>query len=138
MKKKNIYYILANFTAFLLLAALIAAPFYFAKQSTNVAGIKTEASYLIISQIEKFPGMEFSQKDQTYIITLPGTADAYLSVLILSNPSKESRTYELDSDKVFFGENINDKLTSISLPAGTSIPISILAGKDRKAEFKIL
>jgi len=139
MKKRHIFYTLANFSAFLLLTALIAAPFYFAKKSTSVAGVKTEAAYLVISQIEKFPGMGFTQKDETYSLSLPGTADAYVGILILTNPSKEAKTYRLGSENnIFFGENLEDKLKSVTLPAGTSIPISLLSNRNREIEFKIL
>lgn len=137
MKKEHVFYSLSNFIAFLLLAALISAPFYFAKKSTSVAGVKTEAAYLIISQVEKFPGMEFSQKGQTYSLNLPASADAYIGVLILTNPSKETKAYKLESENVFFGENLDDQLTSILLPAGTSIPLSVLSNEDQKIEFEI-
>ena len=121
------------------LTALIAAPFYFAKRSINVAGVKTEAAYLVISQIEKFPGMEFSQKGQTYALSLPTSADAYIGVLILTNPSNETKSYRLETGKgIFFGENLDDQLTPVLLPAGTSIPLSVLSNGNRKIEFKIL
>lgn len=136
--KLHIVKITTNFFAILSLLALISAPIYFASKFTNVAGVKSESKYLIISQTEEFPGMKFSQEGTTYTLALPDSAEAYLAVLILNNPTNQSRTYTIvDNDKVFFGENLEDKITVVSLPAGLSIPVSVLSQGNTEVEFTI-
>ncbi|KKR78187.1 MAG: hypothetical protein UU23_C0002G0014 [Candidatus Curtissbacteria bacterium GW2011_GWA1_40_9] len=122
-----------NFSAFLLLLTLVAAPIYFAKNITQIAGVKSESPYLLVSQIEKFPGMTFSQTNNTYTVSFTKQApkQAYLSILVINNPTKEAKTYKIhttdDSDTLFFGEDINRPETQITLTTQTSAPISILS-----------
>ena len=125
-----------NFSAVILLIALIATPFLFAKNFAQVAGVKSESSYLIVSQVEKFPGMKLTQEADRYQISFEklGSSQAYLGVLIINNPTQETKTYSLKitqgSAKVFFGEDLNNLLTKISVPASASIPISLLSSEE--------
>ncbi|MBI4037703.1 hypothetical protein HY382_01495 [Candidatus Curtissbacteria bacterium] len=138
MKKKHFLYTLANFSTFMVLAAIVAAPLYFASKFTQVAGVKSQSTYLIISQAEKFPGMKFSQDGTTYSLNLPNSAEAYLAVLILNNPTNQSRTYQIESsDGFFFGDNLDEKLKSISLPAGASVPVSVQSKDNSEVEFSV-
>ncbi len=135
-----------NFLAILLLITLIAAPIYFAQNINKIAGVKTESSYLLISQTEKFPGMTFSQSDNAYTVgfTKQAQKQAYLSVLIINNPTAQTKSYIIQNrsttSEAFFGENINDPQRSVTLPAQSSLPISIIARNALQQEeisFKI-
>jgi len=131
--KKHILAITFNFSAILLLAALIIAPIYFAKNFTQVAGVKSESPYLLVSQTEKFPGMTFSQSASTYTIafTKQASSQAYLSIFIINNPTNEPKSYTIQNqsseNKFFFGEDLNSLQNKINVPAQVSVPISVLS-----------
>ncbi len=130
---KNVF---LNFTAILLLGALIATPIYFVKNFAKVAGVKNESAYLLISQVEKFPQMKLSQIGNVYTLSLTKQASkqAYQSVFILNNPTNETKTYQIlnqsELNIAFFGENITKTQTKIVLPAKTSASISILSNNN--------
>ena len=137
-----------NFSAVILLIALIATPFFFAKNLAQVAGVKSQSQYLVVSQVEKFPGMKLTQEADRYQISFAklGPSQAYLGVLILNNPTPETKTYKLEitqgSAQVFFGEDLANQLTQISAPSQSSVPISLLSDQNSSAssqtvEFKI-
>ena len=48
-----------NFSAVLLLSALIVGPLLIAKNMAKVAGVKSESKFLVVSQIQKFPNLKF-------------------------------------------------------------------------------
>lgn len=129
--KKPVLYILANFLAVILLISLIGLPFLFAKNFAQVAGVKSQSPYLVVPQVEKFPGMKLEQVGDQYLIsfTKQGSSQAYLSVLILNNPTGSSQTYSLElttgSTIVFFGQDLDNLLTKIKVPSGTSVPVSL-------------
>lgn len=131
--KHHLLTISLNFSAVVLLLALVIAPIYFAKNFTQIAGVKTESQYLLISQVEKFPGMTFSQSGDMYTITFTklAPAQAYLSVLIINNPTNESKTYTIKSNNsqntLFFGEDLKNQMHKINIPAQSSVPISLLS-----------
>ncbi len=134
MKSHHFLKIGLNFSAIVVLLALIALPFYFARNFSQVAGVKSESTYLLVSQIEKFPGMFLSQTGERYEISFEriNPSQAYLSVLIVNNPTEETRTYSLHassgSTTVFFGEDFNSRLTTkVNVPSGASVPISLLS-----------
>ena len=122
-----------NFLAVFLLISLIAAPIYFAKNFAKVAGVKSESKYLIVSQIDKFPNLKLTQSGDTYQISFTklGESQAFLDVLILNNPTSESQTYSIDvtsgSAQVFFGHDIKNIQTKISVLSQTSVPMSLLS-----------
>ena len=136
MNQNKIIKIALNFLAVVMLASLIAAPIYFAKNFAKVAGVKSETSYLIVSQIEKFPGMFLNQDGNKYEIsfTRQFTSQAFLSVAIINNPTSETKTYNLKassgSTKVFLGEDLTNPITQIKVPAESSVPISLLSEGD--------
>lgn len=129
----NLFKISLNFLALLLLSSLLLLPFYFAKNFSQVSGVKSETPYLIVSQVEKFPGMFLSQNGNTYEISLEkqNNKQAYLSVLVVNNPTEEARTYSLKASSgattVFFGEDINNPTTEIKVPQKASVPVSLLS-----------
>ncbi len=122
-----------NFSAVVLLLALIMAPIYFAKNFAQVAGVKSQSNYLLVSQIDKFPGMTFSQSGQNYTInfTKQATSQAYLAILIINNPTNVAKTYTIKSNNskntLFFGEDLKNQQTKINIPAQSSAPISLLS-----------
>src|SRR3990167_5291058 len=103
-----------NFMAVVLLIGLIATPFYFARNFARVAGVKSQSQFLVVSQIEKFPNMKLTQDADRYQITFEkmGPLQAFLSVLILNNPTDQTRTYQMSvtrgQTQVFFGEDYQD------------------------------
>lgn len=129
--KRKILAILANTFAVFLLAALIIAPIYFANNFSQVAGVKTESKYLLISQVDKFPQMKFSQQATSYQLTFQkqGNSQAFLSVFILNNPTSKAQSYtislNLGQASVFFGDDINNQQTTVTVPPSASVPISI-------------
>ena len=132
MNENKIIKITLNFLAVTFLVSLIAAPIYFARNISQIAGVKTKSSYLIVSQVEKFPGMFFSQDGTNYEIsfTLQNPSQAYLAVAIVNTPTTETRTYNLKASggatKVFWGEDPNNLITQIKIPAQRSVSISLL------------
>jgi len=143
--KRHFSVAISNSLAVLLLLALVVTPFYFAKNFTQVAGVKSESAYLLVSQAGKFPGMTFTEADNSYSISFSKQApsQAYLRVLILNNPSKESKTYTINNASVdntlFFGEDLKNPVTKISMPAQTSVPISLISRgvSDQTLDFQI-
>lgn len=131
--------IVLNFLAIVLLASLIATPIYFAKNFAKVSGVKSESSYLIASQIEKFPNLSLTQEAEKYSITYSklGPSQAFLGILILNNPTKETQTYWIEKiagvGTIFFGQNLDNQLTQISLPTQTSIPVSLYSDEESTA-----
>src|SRR3990167_4703328 len=125
-----------NFAAVILLLTLVVLPFYFARNFSQVSGVKSEAQYLVVSQVGKFPGMFLSQADNRYEISFErqNPSQAYLAVLIVNNPTNEATTYSLQASNgattAFFGEDLNNLLTQISVPAGASVPISLISQGD--------
>lgn len=133
---KKLGSVLVNFTGTLVLIGLLALPFYFSSQvikHSNVAGARNTSHYILISQIDKFPGLELSQQANDYKITLSkiSASQAFIAVALVSNPTDKAQNYELlsnsEGSKVFFGEDLNNLQTIISAPSSASIPISILA-----------
>lgn len=128
--------ILLNFLTVVLLVGLIATPIYFAKNFAKVSGAKSESSYLVVSQVEKFPNLSLTQEAEKYSITYSklGSSQAFLGVLILNNPTKETQTYDIaklsGEASVFFGQNLNDQKTQISVPSATSVPISLFSSEE--------
>lgn len=128
-----------NFFSVLLLISLITAPIYFAKTFTKVSGVKSESKYLVVSQVEKFPGMVLTQRADQYAVSFTklGPSQAYLGILILNNPSDVTQTYTVSTisgqAQLFFGENLGSQLPSISVPPATSVPISLYSGEDATA-----
>ena len=128
--KHHFLKITLNFSAVVLLVALIATPIYFARNFAKVAGVKSESKYLIVSQIEKFPNMTFSQNGDNYQISFNklGQSQAFLGILIVNNPTNSTQTYRLDSTgsaKLFFGEDLKNQQSQISVPASASVPVSL-------------
>jgi len=138
-----------NFMAVVLLVGLIATPFFFAKNFARVAGVKSESKYLVVSQVEKFPGMEFSQDADSYRISFSkqGPSQAYLGILIINNPTDRTQTYLLrrtsGDTKLFWGEDLNNQSTSISIPSQASVSISLISTQEaslditQAVEFKV-
>ena len=136
MKNHHLLKISLNFSATVLLLALLVLPFYFSRQFSQVSGVKSETPYLVISQVEKFPGMYLSQTGNRYEISFErqNPAQAYLAVLIVNNPTNEARNYSLQASSgattAFFGEDLNNLLAQINVPAGVSVPISLISKGD--------
>lgn len=148
MKESKTIKIILNFFAVVLLISLIATPLYFAKNFAQVAGVKSSSPYLLVSQIEKFPNLSFSQSADTYSITFQkqGPSQAFLAILILNNPTDTTQTYDLvqtsGQGKLFFGEDLANQLTKISTPSSTSVPVSLSSSEEATAssqtvEFRI-
>lgn len=143
--KKSLFTILANFIAVFLLVFLISAPIYFARNFAKVAGVKSESKYLIISQVEKFPNLSFSQSNDHYTIFFDkiGESQAFLEVLVLNNPTSQIQNYKIvttqGNSKVFFGDSLSSQLVKINLPGNSSVPISLYSASnsDQQIEFKI-
>lgn len=143
----NFLKICLNFTAVVLLIALLGLPFYFARNFSKVAGVKSESKYIIASQIEKFPNLKLEQFQDSYSVTYTkqGPNQAYLGVLVLHNPTNLTQNYRLEVSSedagVFFAENLENQPTQISVPSGSSVPISIhstSSSSEGSIEFKII
>lgn len=143
MKKRHLFVVIANFSAVVLLLALIALPIYFARNFAKVAGVKSESKFLVVSQIERFPNLTFAQSGDLYKITFTkqDPSQAYIGVLILNNPTENTQTYKLEvasgSAKPFFGEDLDNQLTQIFLPSTVSVPISLHSGPESTSESQI-
>ena len=144
----NFFKITLNFLAVVLLISLIATPFFFAKNFAKVAGVKSQSQCLVVSQVEKFPNMKFTQDADRYQITFEkmGPLQAFLSVLILNNPTDQTRTYQMSvtrgQTQVFFGEDYQDPQTKVTVPPTASVPISLISDsesetKNQSVEFVI-
>lgn len=136
--------IILNFLAVILLLALIAAPIHFARNFAQVAGVKSESKFLIVSQAARFPGMKLVQEGEKYQIsfTKQGSSQAFLGILIINNPTENSQTYRLEvtagSAKPFFGEDLDNQIQKISLPSTASVPISLFSGPQDPAESQLV
>ena len=148
MGKHHFAKIAANFLATAILIALLAMPILFATNFAKVAGVKNQSKFLIVSQIDKFPNLIYSQENDLYKITFTklGPSQAFLSTLILNNPTSQTQTYNLQvisgQSKVFFGEDLDNLITKIAVPSQTSVPISLYSSDqdtalNQSAEFKI-
>lgn len=142
--KNNILNITANFFAVVILVALIATPIYFAKNFAQVAGVKTQSQYLLVSQVEKFPNLKLNQEWENYSVTWNkiDKNSAFIGVFILNNPTNTPLSYKIEtqngSAEVFFGEDIENKLNVVMLPPSISLPVSIYTPKDvQTAQFRI-
>lgn len=130
---KHLLKITLNFLAVILLISLIAAPVYFARNFAKVASVKTEAQFLIASQVENFPNLTMNQVGDRYQITFTkqGPSQAYLQVLILNNPTGQTQIYQLENlvgtAIVFFGQDQNNLYTQVPVPSLTSVPISLFS-----------
>jgi len=133
-----------NFLGIVLLLGLIFTPIYFARNFAKVAGIKSISKYLVVSQVEKFPNLTFSQNADRYTITYSkyGQNQAFLGVLIVNNPTESTQTYKLEvtsgSAKVFFGQNLDDQRIQIAVPSGASVPISLISDPGSESESQIV
>lgn len=146
--KHHFLKITLNFSAVVLLLALIATPIYFARNFAKVAGVKSASKFLIVSQIEKFPNMKLTQTADKYTISFTklGSSQAFLGILVVNNPTNSFQTYRLDttgSQGLFFGEDLKNQQTQISVPASASVPVSLYSGEEATAasqtvEFRII
>ena len=139
MRKNHLLIVALNFSAVVILIALIATPIYFARNFAKVAGVKSESKYLIVSQIEKFPNMTFSQNGDNYQISFNklGPSQAFLGILIVNNPTNSTQTYKVEvtdgQAELFFGEDIGQREDQISLPSTASVPVSVYSGEEATA-----
>ena len=133
-------FIFLNFSAILLLSALIAGPLLIAKNMAKVAGVKSESKFLVVSQIEKFPNLALTQRENTYSIsfTKVGSEQAFLGILIVNNPAETTQTYSIErisgESQPFFGEDLGSQLTEISVPSTASVPISLFSGSEASTD----
>ena len=133
---KHLLKLTLNFLAVILLISLIATPFFFAKDLAKVAGVKSTSKFLVVSQIEKFPNLTLNQEGSKYQIsfTKQGLSQAFLSVLIINNPTNTTQTYSLElisgQAKLFFGEDLNSQTTQISVPSSASVPMSLFSSSE--------
>ena len=122
--------ITVNFLTIAVLLTLFAAPIYFAHNFTQVAGVKTESPYLIVSQLSKFPNLKFEQIGENYSVSISKQAksQAFLSVFIINNPTKTNKTYSVNivsgETKVFFGQDLQNQTTKITAPAGSPFGVT--------------
>lgn len=141
-------FIFLNFCAVLLLTALIAGPLLIAKNMTKVAGVKSESKFLVVSQIEKFPNLNLTQRENKYSIsyTKQGPAQAYIGVLIVNNPTDTTQTYGIErvsgQAQAFFGEDLGNRAFGITVPSQASVPVSLFSESEtmdssQTVEFKI-
>jgi len=141
-------FIFLNFSAILLLSALIVGPLLIAKNMAKVAGVKSESKFLVVSQIEKFPNLSLTQRENTYSISFAkqGPSQAYLGVLVVNNPTNSTQTYGIEvtngASWVFFGEDLDNQLTKVAVPPAAAVPVSVFsdAGSESESqtvEFKI-
>ncbi|MCR4324668.1 MAG: hypothetical protein NUV69_03190 [Candidatus Curtissbacteria bacterium] len=144
--KHSLFRTFANFSAVVLLLALLAFPFYFASKFAQVAGVKSASHYLIVPQIDKFPNVSFSQEGETYKLTATkfGESQAFLGILILNNPTEETKTYSIEKTageaKVFFGQDFKNPDITATLSPQTSTTLSLLseeASASSNVSFKI-
>ena len=141
-------FVFLNFCAVLLLSALIVGPLLLAKNMAKVAGVKSESKFLVVSQIEKFPNLNLTQRENTYSIsfTKVGPEQAFLGVLIINNPTETAQTYTIDTiaggAQPFFGEDLDNQLTEVAVLASASVALSLFSdagseSESQTAEFTI-
>ena len=140
MSVRFLGFVFLNFCAVLLLTALIIGPLLIARNMAKVAGVKSESRFLVVSQIEKFPNLNLTQRENAYSIsfTKQGLSQAYLGVLIVNNPRDTVQTYSLNEvsgqTQAFFGEDLDNQLTKISIPPAASVPISLFSDTGSETE----
>ena len=123
---------------------MIAVPFFFAKDLAKVAGVKSASKFLVVSQIEKFPNLTLSQEGNQYTISFEkqGPSQAFLDILIINNPTGTTQTYSLKvisgQAKLFFGENLENQTTQISVPSSASVPISLFSSDGAESSGQIV
>lgn len=128
-----------NFLSVLLLVSLIAVPIYFAKNFAKVAGVKSQSPYLVVSQIDKFPNLKFTQANDQYQLTFTklGPSQAFLDVLIINNPTDTTQNYTINKTsgqaQLFFGHDLKNQQDKIAVPSQTSIPISLFSSEESSA-----
>lgn len=133
-------FVFLNFCAVLLLTALIAGPLLIAKNMAKVAGVKSESKFLAVSQIEKFPNLNLTQREDAYSIsyTKQGSSQAYVGVLVVNNPTDKTQTYSIErisgNAQPFFGEDLGSQTTKISVPPAASVPISLFSDAESETE----
>ena len=149
MRPKHFLQIAVNFLAVAFLLTLLGAPFYFAKEASkpaSIAGAKIGNSYIIVSQIDKFPNLRLSQEGNLYKVTYKkvSPSQAFTGVVLITNVTNKTQNYEIvrvsGEAAIFFGENLNDQSTKAAVPSGTSIPISLFSGdenQNQSVEFTI-
>jgi len=131
--KQHYLKITLNFLAVVLLISLIATPLYFARNFAKVAGVKSFSKFLVVSQVEKFPNIKFAQEGDKYTIsfTKQGPTQAFLGILIINNPTSQSQTYAIrvisGQSNLFFGEDLDNQVFQITLPASTSSAVSLVS-----------
>lgn len=143
MKLRHLLSFAANFFAVLLLVSLIAAPFYFAKNLTKVesiAGAKTIAPDEITFQTENFPNLTFSQNGDKYKVSFTkiSPTQAFIGILTVTNPQDQPKTYSLEvtsgQAKLFFGADLENQITQISLSPQSSAAVSLFSPNEASAE----
>lgn len=157
MKLRHLTFALANFSAILTLAALIASPFYFAGSFTKVenvldgqshiAGAKITAPFQLSFQAKNFPNLVFSQNGDKYAasFTKIGPVQAYLGIGTLTNQTSTKHTYKIETQsqaKVFFGQNLEEQNDQISLGPGAMQAVSVFSPQEasqssQTVEFRI-
>lgn len=149
MNPKHFIRAISNFITVIILLLLLAAPFYFAGSITkpaNIAGAKIQEPYIIVSQIDKFPNLGLSQKGNSYQITFNkiAGAQAFTGVMLITNTTGRTQNYEIVKSfgdaAIFFGEDIRNIITQITVPSGISIPISLFSQsgpQNQSVEFTI-
>jgi hypothetical protein len=142
MKPKHAYLVFLNLVAVFVLLLLLGMPFYFASTITkpaNVAGAKSQRPFVVISQVDKFPNIKLLQQDDSYKITFEKIApsQAFTSLLLITNPTNRAQNYSIiktaGDAEVFFGEDLENRQTTITAPSSVSIPISIYSAKESSA-----
>ena len=133
-------FVFLNFCAVILLSVLIVGPLLIAKNMAKVAGVRSESRYLVVSQIEKFPNLALTQRENAYSIsyTKQGSSQVYLGVLIINNPTGTTQAYSIGrisgDAQPFFGENPDDQLTKVMVPASASIALSLFSDAGSETE----
>lgn len=135
MKTKHVFYSAANLLTFLFLVMLIGIPFYFAKNTSKVAGVKSESHYLLISQLENFPNITAEQVGKKYTLAINklSSPTLFTEIFIINNPTSTYKTYEISSsENVFFGTSQSSIKKNIVVAPNTSVPISVLEPSSAK------
>ncbi|MEX2028609.1 MAG: hypothetical protein WD988_03895 [Candidatus Curtissbacteria bacterium] len=161
MKYRHFGFALTNLCAVIVLAVLIASPFYFAgnftkvanvedpEHSRRVAGAKSQMPYIVVSHTDQFPDMNLNQSEGKFMLDFVkiNPSQAYIGVLTLENPNNNPQTYSIEPisgyTKVFFGENVTERASTTTVPSMGSVPISIFSESETAAlgesvEFKVL
>src|SRR3990167_1454319 len=133
-------FVFLNFSAVLLLTALVVGPLLIVRNMAKVAGVKSESRFLVVSQIEKFPNLSLAQTGNTYSVsfTKQGQSQVFIGVLIVNNPTGTTQAYSIGrisgDAQPFFGENPDDQLTKVTVPASASIAISLFSDAGSETE----